>query len=1382
KQFITDEKVRWSFDPGVNYGFKTFNLFSHLGPHLITATLSHVCGPYVLRDTVNIIGPLAIIEPDFILPNERYQCSATDSVHVTDRSLYYHNDSNMLDEDSMSSQVPGNFKFVMRLNPQTGRIEPFYPYNYDRDKDNVDRLWDFGDTYCLPCTTDRVANLNLGMNCRYSKDTIDVHSYTDWDSIYRYLYVKRSVNQAYFDRTQSRCGSRKIWYSDSLYALLDTFLYYGNNPLGLSVKDSNIFSSFLSKNPVPAGLFGAGGYDFPYDLKIYVPAGCSVGLDPKNGGGILNINGPQFYTVSPSFRITTGVNDSCYFIYGTKIFKDTLYKDDIRSRHKIVSKFLNPNIAPEDSIDQSLHRKLFYLQFPQCHKITLKLRDTVHPFKCESQATAGLALLPPSAKKLRIDDHFCYGYNNKVIEFNLEETKPGCMASTVWFNPDYVNTPNNWVLFNDLMGGDMGRQTFLNSKPPYAGYNAEGPNSGKFFWVYNDSILPNKSVQDINVALIIGNGVAPSECFDTVYFKNFASFPRLFSELEFVKNHAKKDNVCRNNTTYVSIPAGSPDANKLADYSAWFMVNDGGLDTTSKIEEYYYRVVDHPAYPGQKVNYTVINRYELGAGGILNLTKIDTLVTAIVHAYKAIALPGVGYKTLRSRIADLGLDINEIPDSVVLELIWNGVGTIGMPNSGSKGCIDTTGFGTEIDWYYAIQSSTILNYKDTSLLPADSVNLGNGFVKAYGFTPLKNGSYTIIRSVESYFPSWCPNQKMISLAVGFEAKVEFTDSILCQGRILEAVTNFRYYDNDDPLNETYDTTDYWLIRENEAGRLNREGFTIWDLSKEDDDISQPATIFGGFPYVIKGYGSPNILIGNQPGSIYYKTPGIYTLRVLAKDSNQCTDTFTHKIYITGPRAGFYTDIATPNCKTILELFDTSTIIDPCEQNGLPPCDFIYKWTIDWGDGAVPLEYLNQLPKQIGHDYGQNGYYEITMVIESVLGCKDTFKKIVFIPGPSPIFVPETSLFICVNDSVIFRNFTNNYTKSSQWLWNFGDGFYEPQTDTGLITHKYTQTGKFDVYLNQYDSIANSGKYCPAVYPDVKGGQAKITVVVLPYDTVKLNAIPIVVCVGDTITVNADLKTQNIYTKYNWTFGQENLQSTDLTLKVVPKRKGSFLITWMPDTIGLNSSFCPDYDSITVYADSIYADFVLSKKDAPYFCFTNRSKWAVSYRWGFYHDTDITFSKYAFEQNVDQFPPDSIICNNFINNPWDNWVCLEATNALGCKDTVCLKIINDYEMVITPPNVFTPNADAFTGKDKDGIEGNEVFNIYTKNVEYYHLIIYDRWGVKVFESYDQGYDWNGRYMNDGYNCPDGTYYYILEYSYKGRDKNEPLVNGVVRIIR
>jgi len=1381
KNYIKPDMVRWNFDPGVNYGYNITNMFSHLGPHIISVNLSHVCGPYVVLDTINVIGPQAKIEPDYIKANERYQRVAKDSVHVVDRSFYYHNDSNYLDDDSLYSKSAGKLKYVFRYNPQTGRTEPFKPYNYDRDKDNVMRIWDFGDEFCLPCTTDRNKNQNVGMNCRYSTDSIEVHFYNNWDSVYNYQHKRKPLSVAYFDKINKVCGKTNIWYADSMYAVIDSVLYYGDNPLGISSKDSAAFKHIKHINKISSGLFGSGAYDYPYDLKVYVPAGNIIGLDQKNGSPLTYINGPQYYTVNSNYRITTGQDDTCYFLYAIRVFKDTLYKTDIRWYHKIINRVSTPGYTVGDSINPNLHRKIFYQYFPHCYKIRLTLRDTVHPFRCMSEATSNVAMMPPSAKNLAINDHFCYGYDFKVVEFALDETKPGCIASTVWFNPDYVNQPNNWLLLNDLYSGEIKRQMALLSKPPYSGYQNEGPNIGEFYWIYNDTALNKKNVQDINVALIIGNGVDPTECFDTFYYKNFASFPRLSSELVFAENNLKKNGICAGDKAFVTVPGYAPDANFLATNSAWYIINNKTSDTLERIDEQYFKVVDHPKYPGKKVNYTVITRSKINSARQLQPYKTDTIFTAIVHQYKAVALPGVGYNSLRQAIKSLGLDIQDFPDSVILDVIWNGVGTIGIPSTGSKGCVDTSGYGHELDWYYRITSSTILHYKDSSLLPIDSFQFGSNYKKVYAFKTPTNGSYTIFRSVESLFPTWCPKNSAIALAVGFDAQVEISDSIICRGRLIEVTPRFFYYDISEPMLYGLDSLDYWYIRQNQAGGADREGITIWDLSKEDDNLSNPNTIFGTFPYAKRGYGKPGFLIGNEPGAIYYKTPGIYTMRVMSTDSNYCPDTFTQKFYVTGPKAAFYTDIATPNCKTILELFDTSYMLDPCAASGLPPCDFINSWTIDWGDGTS-INYVKELPKQIGHDYLQNGYYRITLWVESVLGCRDSVSRIVFIPGPDPRFVPTTNVFICVNDSVTFKNYTPNYSKSAQWLWNFGDGFYSPQYDTGNITHQYTRIGKFDVYLNQFDSIANSGKYCPAIYPDTSKGMKRITVTVLPYDTVKLFANPIIVCVGDTIAVKANLKTQASYVKYNWTFGNSNISTNDLTLKAVPKRKGKFLVTWMADTIGINDGVCPDFDSIVVFADSVMADFIISKKDAPEFCFTNRSKWAVKYRWGFFHDTDITRRKLEFKQDAEQFPPDSIICRNFIEHFGINWVCLEAINELGCMDTVCKKIDNDYEMAILPPNVFTPNADGFMGLDKEGLPGNEVFNIYTKNVVYYHLLIYDRWGVKVFESDNDKYDWNGRVMNTGYMCPDGTYYYILDYRYKGKDKNEPIINGVVRLIR
>jgi gliding motility-associated-like protein len=201
---------------------------------------------------------------------------------------------------------------------------------------------------------------------------------------------------------------------------------------------------------------------------------------------------------------------------------------------------------------------------------------------------------------------------------------------------------------------------------------------------------------------------------------------------------------------------------------------------------------------------------------------------------------------------------------------------------------------------------------------------------------------------------------------------------------------------------------------------------------------------------------------------------------------------------------------------------------------------------------------------------------------------------------------------------------------------------------------------------------------------------------------------------------------------------------------------------------------------------VTADFDIDSTNKPVFCFTNTSTNSKSNRWSFYNPKDLLTLPIASRIFIanGQNPGDydaAKICEDYRDSLGSYWVCLEATNEIGCKDTICKKVYNNFQALITPPNVFTPN-NAFDGLDPDGLKGNEVFNILIKGETKYELYIYDRWGVKVFESKDKNIDWNGKVNNTGALCPDGTYYYILKYRFKGNDKDEEPLNGVVKIIR
>jgi len=87
-----------------------------------------------------------------------------------------------------------------------------------------------------------------------------------------------------------------------------------------------------------------------------------------------------------------------------------------------------------------------------------------------------------------------------------------------------------------------------------------------------------------------------------------------------------------------------------------------------------------------------------------------------------------------------------------------------------------------------------------------------------------------------------------------------------------------------------------------------------------------------------------------------------------------------------------------------------------------------------------------------------------------------------------------------------------------------------------------------------------------------------------------------------------------------------------------------------------------------------------------------------------------------------------------------------------------------------PNVFTPNNDA----------SNNLFVIKALNYKSIRIIIFDRWGLKMFESTDFNTHWNGKKNNSGADCPDGTYFYILQLT----DKNDKAVDykGFLNLFR
>lgn len=93
------------------------------------------------------------------------------------------------------------------------------------------------------------------------------------------------------------------------------------------------------------------------------------------------------------------------------------------------------------------------------------------------------------------------------------------------------------------------------------------------------------------------------------------------------------------------------------------------------------------------------------------------------------------------------------------------------------------------------------------------------------------------------------------------------------------------------------------------------------------------------------------------------------------------------------------------------------------------------------------------------------------------------------------------------------------------------------------------------------------------------------------------------------------------------------------------------------------------------------------------------------------------------------------------------VYLVVTNQYGCRDTAYQEIYVQDDVAIYIPNCFTP----------DGNNLNEVFKVVGTNIGTFHLMIFDRWGQKIFETTNPDEGWSGRRSN-GLPFKQDTYVY------------------------
>ena len=1389
-----------------------------------------------------------------------------DTVHFKNFSTFYHNDRDFTDDDSTFYKWNGTLGHTFQKNANGtpkqvwqkplrneknsngtksvyagGTIAPAGGNDYlKRERVCAVRLWDFSDTYAPKCTTDVTRNKNVFVNCQYSRDTLPTHYYKSWDLILLERFKTSPMEDAIFITKTGLCKKIQVWASDTLWVVLDTIVFVPKTSADSATAATTKYKNAIKKYAPYYKMKGIGERLVEDSVTITLGAKDSVYINKT-----LYV-GPKTVLAKDKdiIRLTSKTDSIVYNFYAytrrdtlpLPLLKIRLAKGEKPTQVKMLlmskmGRFNGLNYGTDYIIDYKRYRELYYSKIPQCNNVKLNHKDTCHPMKCENEATKSLAMLHANAggvgSGLLKDAIECLGAKNPQygITFILSDLKPGCTFSMVEINFDSTCNPNGWVPLSGLSPGSRP------PGPPYPGYQPAGNPPSRYSKQYSASQVCDPS-GCITVGIVVGNGVRkpgtfspPTKdrpiCSDTQWYRQFACFPMIDPAFEVIipkTNSVGIRKICKGDPVIVRpIPGNKTKTDDLKSLR-WSFETGNASPSYSRgwrryIQEDYFRYQQIPGKnPKRLYNYMVQTRggedpvqvpcTDIWNDGNTKLIKKDTIFTAEISAWTVGADVSAVWDRMKERLDARGFDPFSLSPAQIAQMIWNNKGVIGQPATGAYGCIDTTGFGRFIRYYFIPNkdSMKILHYRDTTIRPTDINKVSGVDYPSYRFIPKWVGYHLVSVSMTSSNGK-CDDIAAFPVLVGFAMELELPDSIICQDQAtsLKALPKYKMF-HPDPINfGTWDFTDYWRDPTRQAetaqGKPNREPFTKWDWNKADDDASKPITIFGGQPWGGTGVGSgvsPWVDLGGG-GSVakYYKDDsGVYVFRNIAGDSTGCMDTITRKLFITRLDVRFNLNVTVPSCNTAIEFFDSSIMHDPCSWamkncNGPTPmqCDYIKEWYIDWGDSSNNLfkrSASNQsgLPDRIGHKYTRNGWFKIQYRLKTDQGCEDTFSRWILIPGPRPRFEFTTKagneVTICEGDTLQFSNLTDTASSKSDWTWFWGDGKIDNKKDQFLY-HTYTKPGKYYVFLQQYDSLIlppNIRKFCPATFPDTPSQKAFI-VTVLPRDSVRGLVLKMAICVGDSnyFTDNSD----TILKSYKWRF--ENLSTGQVDTITTDKKK----MAWRFTSAGrIRVSHFADYDpshprpwcptvmgDIIFLVDSVISNFTIDSSKTPDYTYTRTDVNGTQWRWGYNHQSNIKLTKEPLI--VDYAGSDKVVSASYSGTD-TFWICLEVTNSTGCKDTVCKPVyVNQFILLA---NVFTPG---------NGDGKNDEFRVPIAGQSLFELRIYNRYGERVFESSDPGIKWNGKVNNDGAEVPSGTYFYQLTYQFKGKDKVNK-VNGSVNVIR
>ncbi|HEX9509280.1 MAG TPA: PKD domain-containing protein [Puia sp.] len=558
------------------------------------------------------------------------------------------------------------------------------------------------------------------------------------------------------------------------------------------------------------------------------------------------------------------------------------------------------------------------------------------------------------------------------------------------------------------------------------------------------------------------------------------------------------------------------------------------------------------------------------------------------------------------------------------------------------------------------------------------------------------------------------------------------------------------------------------------------------FSPSGTDVHLNTTVY--FYNSTNDYGNSNTVYswdfgdGSTSTDVYpshtYAKPGTYTVTMTASNpSLPCQSTATPVVIIVrnfNSAFSFNSSYVAGSCPPLLVSF-TNTSYNYIRVS----------W--DFGDG-ITADNVNYP----SHVYEKPGKYIVTLNVYAYNGIQGKYIDSIIISDPV-VSLPPPPPETCIGDTVVLSSQVQN---ASSYSWDFGDGSIVPSAN-GTAQHQYLTAGTYKATLLMQN---NAG--C------VKDTTLQGVIKIRPNPVAAISPANPVICRDNPVALQASggsvyewspatglsdysianpVASPKVTTDYILTVKDDiGCQNTaPLTIKVVQPGNlqlspddtvcaggsvqltatGETIYRWINNTEGLSDTTIPNPVALAPGTTT----YTVKGSDA-YSCFIHEAAVTVTVRplptvnagpdvvvhagydvtLNATGSSDVTGWKWVPEKYLSCYNCPSPLCTPLASTSY----FLTVKNEYGCKasDTIVVAV-DCQESRVRVPNAFTPN--------NDGV--NDVFVVKGISI-IKHMVIYDRWGEKVYEhnnfiAGDRASCWNGTFR--GQPCPSGAYVYFIE---------------------